>query len=223
MLNYWLFVEDNYGLLTDSIKEIAISYNGGKDCLVMLLLLLATIHKKYSSDVYSNPSLNLLPKDFKLDSIYINSEVPFPELTDFIHESTHEYHLNQITIKSSLKDGFQYYLDEVNSNIKVIIVGIRYSDPYGSQLKYEQATDHSWPEFIRIHPVLHWNYTDIWYFILGCNLLYCSLYDEGYTSLGGIDTTQKNDFLKVGDSYLPAYMLEEKADERERKGRAKHW
>ena len=52
-----------------SLQEIAISYNGGKDCLVMLILLMATIHKKFSSSEMNNPSVNILPPDYKLDSI----------------------------------------------------------------------------------------------------------------------------------------------------------
>lgn len=204
-----------------SIDEIAISYNGGKDCLVMLVLLMATIHHKYSSDDHTNPSVNLLPKDYKLDSIYVNSEVAFPELSDFIVESSRDYHLNLITVKSSLKEGFEHYLNNMNQKIKVIVVGIRYADPYGSQLQYEQTTDHDWPEFLRVHPVLHWNYVDVWDFLLGCDLPYCVLYDQGYTSLGGVDTTLPNEFLRTGGSYLPAYMLAEKADERERVGRIK--
>ncbi|KAM3123217.1 hypothetical protein ACQ2H7_003557 [Candidozyma auris] len=128
------------------------------------------------------------------------------------------HNLNPITIKSTLKEGFQTYLDE-NPKIKTIVVGIRYADPYGSMLQYEQTTDDGWPKFLRIHPILHWHYVDIWDFIIGCDLDYCSLYDKGYTSIGGVDTTTPNEFLKIGNKFLPAYMLEEYADERERLGR----
>lgn len=187
----------------------------------MLVLLLATIHKKFSSELNTNPSLNLLPKDYRLDSIYINSEHPFPEVNDFINSSTEHYHLNPIIIKSSLKEGFEKYLHEINQKVKTIIVGIRYADPYGSLLKYEQETDHNWPKFLRVHPILHWHYVEIWDFLVACNVDYCVLYDQGYTSLGGVDTTEPNVFLKTGNSFLPAYMLEEYADERERVGRIK--
>lgn len=204
-----------------SLDEIAISFNGGKDCLVMLVLLMATIHRKFSSDSTGNPKFNMLLPDYRLDSIYINSEEPFPELTLFIQQSTAEWGLNPITIKTSLKEGFEQYLESVHHTVKAIVVGIRYADPYGSQLKYEQATDHNWPKFLRIHPILHWHYVDIWDFLLACQIDYCSLYDKGYTSLGGVDTTEQNVFLKTGQTFLPAYMLEEYADERERVGRRK--
>lgn len=186
----------------------------------MLILLLAVIHKKFCSSNIDNSSL---PYNFKLDSIYINSEDQFPQLTDFIAESTNYYHLNSIMIKCSLKKGFEHYLKQINTNIRAIIVGIRYSDPYGSELKYEQTTDHNWPDFLRIHPILHWTYVEIWDFLVGTNLDYCEMYDLGYTSLGGISNTVPNPYLKVEgkEEYLPAYMLTERADERERLGRTK--
>ncbi|KAK6463727.1 hypothetical protein DFJ63DRAFT_335243 [Scheffersomyces coipomensis] len=205
---------DRHGL-----EEIAISYNGGKDCLVMLILILATIHKKHLAN--ANAHLHI-PKDYKLDSIYINSETPFPEVSAFIESSTNHYNLNPITIKSKLKEGFEYYLHDVNTKVKCIVVGIRYNDPYGSKLQYEDPTDHDWPKFLRIHPILHWNYVDIWDFLIGCDLDYCSMYDDGYTSLGGIHNTIPNPFLKkegTENDYYPAYTLVEKADERERMGR----
>lgn len=196
-----------------SLDQIAISYNGGKDCLVMLILFLSTIY-----EMSITKSDTELAPNFKLDSIYINSESPFPELSQFIEESTKYYHLNPIIIKLSLKAGFEQYLT-LNPKIKAIVVGIRYTDPYGADLECHQPTDHNWPHFMRVHPILHWNYIDIWDFILGCNLTYCHMYDLGYTSLGGVNNTLPNPYLKVDEGYLPAYMLTNEADERERLGR----
>ncbi|KAK6455544.1 uncharacterized protein RJT20DRAFT_48026 [Scheffersomyces xylosifermentans] len=211
----------NSAIENHGIEEIAISYNGGKDCLVMLIILLATIHEKFSTHSKDSP-YHSLPSDYKLDSIYINSEIPFPELSEFIETSTAYYHLNPIIIKASLKEGFQYYLNEINRTVRSIVVGIRHDDPYGSTLKYEVPTDHDWPKFLRIHPILHWNYVDIWDFLVGCNLDYCEMYNRGYTSLGGIKNTLPNPFLKQDNGdYLPAYMLTENADEKERLGRNK--
>lgn len=193
---------------TKSLNEISVSYNGGKDCLVMVVLILATIHK----------SKVQIPSNFKLASVYIDSESPFPAVSDFITKSTKLYHLNSITIRADLKLGFETYL-KTNPNITTVIVGIRYSDPYGSQLLYKQPTDHNWPTFLRYHPMLHWHYIEIWDFILTCKLKYCHMYDLGYTSLGGIHSTLPNPKLKTDSGFLPAYMLIDDADEYERLGR----
>lgn len=207
-------------MLTISLDEVAISYNGGKDCLVMLTLLLTAIHIKYR---HNGPTADgaFHVSDHEMDSIYIKSELPFPELTDFIERSSRQYHLNLFTIQSSLKAGFEHFLKNINPKVKRIVVGIRFSDPYGSELQYEQPTDHNWPEFIRIHPILHWQYCDVWHFLLCCNIRYCSLYSHGYTSLGGVESTVPNPYLRSKDGYLPAYALQEKSDERERLGRLK--
>ncbi|EGV62678.1 3'-phosphoadenosine 5'-phosphosulfate sulfotransferase [Yamadazyma tenuis] len=212
-----------------NLNQLAISYNGGKDCLVMLLIFLYAIYERSLQVEQLDPTTLPANDQFftkkylqthRMDSIYINSEDPFEEVSQFISTSTKHYNLNPISIKSSLKDGFEQYLNG-HPDIKAIIVGIRHSDPYGSSLSYEQETDHQWPKFIRVHPILHWNYVDIWDFIIGCNLDYCVLYDRGYTSLGGVKTTVPNPVLVHGGESAPAYAMTEDADDRERLGRNK--
>lgn len=199
------------------LEHVAVSYNGGKDCLVMFILVLAAIHELVFEGAIR------VSKKFKLDSIFIHSEDMFPELVEFIGLSTSHFAVNAILIKLSLKDGLEQYLTKINPNVLCIVIGVRHSDPHSAQLSAEQQTDSDWPRFTRIHPILDWSYMDIWDFIVGCGLDYCSLYDQGYTSLGGVESTVPNEFLRIDgtSSFLPAYMLREYADIRERAGRKK--
>ena len=192
------------------LEEIAILYNGGKDCLVMLLLLLTAIHIKFRGTP--------LPPQYKLDSIYIHSESQFPELLEFIELSTRRYHLNPILIRLDMKEGFEKYLLDT-PQIKAIVVGVRHLDPHGAALRFEHPTDGDWPRFLRIHPILDWKYVEIWDFLVGTDVDYCRRYDMGFTSLGGVLNTLENDYLRLGTGFLPAYMLREDADDRERDGR----
>ena len=56
-----------------------------------------------------------------------------------------------------------------------------------------------WPPFMRLNPILDWGYADVWAFLCTGRVAYCRLYDEGYTSLGGVHNTLPNRFGCVVD------------------------
>ncbi|MCJ1252247.1 3'-phosphoadenosine 5'-phosphosulfate sulfotransferase [Lignoscripta atroalba] len=177
-----------------SLSEISFSYNGGKDCLVLLILYLAALS--------THPSLPAL-----LESIYIVPPHPFSEVDTFVESSSSQYHLSLARYaKDSMKAAFADYLAE-KPEIKAIFVGTRRTDPHGADLTHFDMTDHGWPSFMRVQPVIDWHYVEIW---------------TGYTSLGGTTDTHPNPALRVegsgkmgqGWEYRPAYELEDDGEER---------
>jgi FAD synthetase len=60
-----------------------------------------------------------------------------------------------------MKPAFAQYLHN-NQNVKAVLVGTRRTDPHGAFLTYFDATDHGWPPFMRVHPVIDWHYWEIW-------------------------------------------------------------
>lgn len=92
-------------------------------------------------------------------------------------------------------------------------------DPNAEGQEYYCPSSDGWPPFMRVNPVLDWTYHDVWAFLRAARCAYCSLYDDGYTSLGGVHNTLPNAALKRADgSFAPAHAL---ADGRlERAGRA---
>lgn len=153
-----------------------------------------------------------------------NSIIPLADLP----RQKKETHEKVVTFR----DAFAYYL-ETHPNVKAIFVGTRRTDPHGGHLTHFDMTDGNWPKFMRIHPVIEWHLDEIWAFLRSPHLAnrksgkdfleYCSMYDEGYTSLGGVGDTLRNPKLRCvnletgEEEYRPAYTLTE--DDEERLGR----
>lgn len=206
------------------ISELSLSYNGGKDCLVLLVLFLASLHPHPSPE---NGGLTSIP------AIYALPPDPFPAVEEFVRSSAREYHLSIVKYttdppRSTLRSSFENYLN-LNPGVKAIFVGTRRTDPHGAKLTHFDRTDSGWPDFVRIHPVIDWHYAEIWTFIRHLGFEYCVLYDQGYTSLGGTTDTHPNPRLRIHPNsrddkpsqpagsdqhYLPAYELTEDVEER---------
>ncbi|KAF9874445.1 FAD synthetase [Colletotrichum karsti] len=212
-----------------SLEQISLSYNGGKDCLVLLIMLLACLARRFPSSSKSaetngsngsNGNTSSFPD--QVQAVYIVSKHPFAEVDDFVESSSSIYHLDVKRYAMSMKEGLEAYLGD-RPNVEAIFVGTRRTDPHGEKLTHFDPTDAGWPAFMRIHPVIDWHYAEIWAFIRHLEIPYCPLYDQGYTSLGGTQDTHPNPQLKKGNEngagFRPAYELTE--DDEERLGRDK--
>ncbi|RVX67658.1 hypothetical protein B0A52_08187 [Exophiala mesophila] len=267
----WQVIEE--ALDRYSFQHVSLSYNGGKDCLVLLIIYLAVLHSHYtrpSSSPQTNKS-DSFPQT--IPSIYAKPPDPFPSVSSFVDYSSRLYHLDLTHISTnpgphkkhrshsnpplttpppkldpstttsheipsptqskptiSFRDAFALYLDS-HPSVRAIFVGTRRTDPHGGHLTHFDPTDHNWPSFMRIHPVIDWHLSEIWCFLRspylrdledGSPLKYCAMYDQGYTSLGGVNDTLRNPELKYIDAngsekYRPAHEMT--WDEGERLGR----
>jgi FAD synthetase len=144
----------------NSLEEISLSYNGGKDCLVLLILLLVALSNHTSSATPSTTTKPSLPS--ALQSVYIVSAHPFPEVTKFVDYSITTYALSLSHYAMPMKAAFQKYLDDKEGKVKAILVGTRRTDPHGEKLGHFDMTDSGWPSFMRVHPVIDWHYAEIW-------------------------------------------------------------
>lgn len=196
----------------NSFPALSLSYNGGKDCLVLLILYLSLL-----ADHPDLPSA--------LPAIYIPTSSPFPAQEVFVEESSARYHLALSRHSHpSMRLAFSSYLSSADGGpVGAIFVGTRRTDPHGAKLTPFDMTDHGWPSFMRVHPVLEWHYAEVWAFLKKLGVQYCPLYDEGFTSLGGKEDTRPNPMLAIKDEtgevveFKPAYELVE--DQEERLGR----
>ncbi|XP_018315307.1 FAD synthase isoform X1 [Mycetomoellerius zeteki] len=182
-------------------NEIFISFNGGKDCTVVLHLA-ATVAK--------------LRNITSLLCLYVTDD-SFPEVEAFVESAAQYYGLEIIRMQRPIKSALSELLEEKHY-LKAALMGTRKGDPGSENLQAFTPTDPNWPQLIRVNPILHWSYSQVWTFLLKHNIPYCSLYDQGYTSIGNRNTTIRNPLLKDPNNpsfYLPAYTLTDKSAERE--------
>ena len=189
-------------------SNIAISFNGGKDNIVMLDLIKKTINNKYDMPMLFN----------------VSSDDEFDELKTFCCDIMKD---NNYIIKQYYGDMKKavYKLKSDYPSIKIIFMGIRKNDIIhkndiinSNNLPVFQVTDNNWPKYVRVYPILDMEYTEIWKYIKDNKLKYCKLYDQGYTSLGNKSKTFKNDKLMYYENgitkYKPAYDLTDEIYER---------
>ena len=212
--------------------RIGLSFNGGKDCTVVLHLLLAALEEQHQPSTTTQGSFEQASMDpaqmssscalsHSVMPFYFSSEDVFPQETAFVESTVNQFFLNDKNNSTLLKmqsrsnkEGVSYLVEE--QKIEAILMGTRSSDPDGVWLNgVFWPSSKGWPSFMRVNPCLCWSYQDVWTFLRFFGIKYCSLYDVGYTSIGSKSTTQPNPQLKIQadkggkdcPSYYPAYML----------------
>lgn len=156
-------------------QHCALSFNGGKDCTVLVHILSAVLRR-----LNGNQGLP------RIAALYITCPSPFAAVErfiDFCVSPMHGYNLDIISVSGGMKRGIATYLDGGGERrsasttttssgeggrpreIKAMFVGTRRDDPHGPQLAPRSWTDNDWPRVERIHPILDWTYADVWRFL----------------------------------------------------------
>ncbi|KAK4453185.1 hypothetical protein QBC34DRAFT_396544 [Podospora aff. communis PSN243] len=203
--------------------QLSLAYNGGKDCLVLLVLILSCLPSLFPEQPQlppqPTPSPTPSPPPQPLQAIYIAPPDPFPEVEDFVATSTQQYHLDLLRYALPMRRALESYLSD-RPSLRAIFMGTRRTDPHSEFLEHFSPTDADWPQFMRVNPLIDWHYAEIWAFIRQLELPFCCLYERGFSSLGGVTNTRPNPALALdaeGKSFRPAYELVR--DDEERLGR----
>ncbi|KAH8386653.1 hypothetical protein KR093_001786, partial [Drosophila rubida] len=191
------------------VDELIFCFNGGKDCTVLLDILMRYCRTQ------NIPSQNI-------PMLYIESDDSFSEIDQFVARCVTVYNVKLIKYKDSLKQALTNMTEDMPL-IKAVFVGSRNTDPHCDQLQPMQKTDNDWPDIMRLNPLLEWSYHDIWNYIHIYKVPYCSLYAQGYTSIGYKSNTLPNPHLKRSTlsnavlgacCFKPAWELADPAQER---------
>uniref|UniRef100_G3MTU6 FAD synthase n=1 Tax=Amblyomma maculatum TaxID=34609 RepID=G3MTU6_AMBMU len=191
-----------------TVEGLCLGFSGGKDCTIILHMLYAVLQKQLKPGEETTPQIQCL---------FMRSENMWPDTVSFIHNSAKLYNCDLTTLsEGSYKIAVQQYLAS-KPNIKAFLLGNRSTDPGGEKLKPFTPTDEGWPPVMRVFPVLDWSYRDVWDFIRDLSIPYCSLYDQGYSSIG-VNEAPNEVLMYLDDRgakrFKPAYMLEDTKLER---------
>mmetsp|Transcript_69634 Transcript_69634/g.123269 ORF Transcript_69634/g.123269 Transcript_69634/m.123269 type:complete len:564 (+) Transcript_69634:83-1774(+) len=183
--------------------EIAVSFNGGKDACVVLYLWLASLAAKAAEAGSDGPP----------QAIFFDSPDEFAEVRCFVKWVVETLGLKMVLVESkSFRLGME---DLVAGGLRAVVMGQRRGDPWMDKVDAFSPSDNNWPAFMRMNPIIDWNYSYIWVFLRTFGLPYCDLYDQGYTSLGSVASTKQNpSLLRPDGSFAPAYELSDWSMER---------
>lgn len=213
-------VQQSLTVIQDAIRlygahSVIVSFNGGKDAVVVLYLVLAVMAHVYEEEK-TQQSTRYRPR-----LLYFENDLEFPELLDFLQHVVNHLDLDMIAFEheTSFPQGLKV-LTKHNTiqSVKLpmaFVLGTRDTDPNaGNQERFAPSSSYM-PPFMRVNPILEWSYGQVWHFLRAFDLQYCSLYDQGYTSLGTIEDTRKCPGLQIhSQKYWPAYMLRDWDQER---------
>jgi FAD synthetase len=208
-------------------QRVVSSFNGGKDAVVVMHLLRAAV-AKYSHDQHLSTGSNTI---IQPSFIYFAITEEFPEVLSFIQQTEARFQLQLLRYDCGIIQGLERYIHSLSdpNPIVAFVLGTRAGDSNAAGQDVFCPSSLWMPvPFMRVNPILKWSYGQVWKFLRDFELPYCSLYDEGYTSLGKTSDTLPNPYLRrkevessQEDRYWPAHMLADWTKERAGRGSGK--
>ena len=88
-----------------------------------------------------------------------------------------------------------------NKGVKALATAIRW-DEQDARIEEDYFSPRDNPDHLRVHPILHFKERDIWDTIHTHNIPFCSLYYQGYRSLGAKGSTTKSSDIPAWEQDL---------------------
>ena len=191
-----------------NLSRVLIAFNGGKDCTLLVYLVVAVAEDISRSREFTvHGAIRLL--NIREES---DPEI-FTEIDQFATALSQQLGIQSIEIAGDMKFG----LSQVSQNfpeVEAIFMGTRSTDPNAHWMKPFCLTSPGWPQINLIAPLLELSYHQVWRLIDGLALEVCELYTRGYTSIGRKSNTKPNPLLRVSTGYKHARELSDESMER---------
>jgi len=152
-----------------------LAFSGGKDsCAILALAKMAGV---------------------KFDAHYSMTTIDPPELYHFIRtehpevmwhrpEQTFLQKVVTVGIPNRMARWCCEYLKEGGGDGRVVLTGVRWAESAKRAKRRMTETCYRDQGKQYLHPIIDWSDQDVWEFIRGNNIKYCSLYDEGKKRIG---------------------------------------
>lgn len=129
----------NKTLDTYESREIFLSFNGGKDCTVLL-------------HMFANLFKNRHPNETLL-CLYIQPENSFDEIEEFIVECQKQYPIKMEIIRGTVKSAL-FGICQRYPHLKAVVMGCRQTDPYCSNLnEFQVKSIDSFVHSVSLHSI----------------------------------------------------------------------
>jgi FAD synthetase len=186
-----------------NLDRILVAFNGGKDCTILLHLILLGIQ-------------SLATTTGRIRLVYFRDvpEETFSEVEEFVEEVKNRYNMECIEVNNGNMKIAMEYIVQNHAEVNAIFMGTRSTDPNAGWMDYICSTSAGWPSMNLVAPLLHMSYAEVWRIIHELQIPYCSLYSRGYTSIGKRSNTLPNPLLNNGSEFLHADQLMDETKER---------
>jgi 3'-phosphoadenosine 5'-phosphosulfate sulfotransferase (PAPS reductase)/FAD synthetase len=173
-------------------EAIGISFNGGKDSVVMMELLIEHV----GADTVSKCHIFMFGEDDEFEDIRTFRE-------SYLAHRLPAAVLQTLPQHYGIRGGLEVLRNE--HSLEAVFIGTRKDDPSAKYQKTSmEPTTAGWPQMMRYCPVFEFCYHEVWMFLSTRSVPVCKLYGCGYTSLGRIALTVPNQALLITDADAPA-------------------
>ncbi|HDQ39416.1 MAG TPA: phosphoadenosine phosphosulfate reductase family protein [Desulfonatronum sp.] len=180
-------------------RRAAVAWTAGKDSTVVLWLWRSLLLEMNQTPVLA---------------VNLDTGVKFPEVTALRDELATEWAV-ELKIQVPDVDFLHYPLARdklecckdlkilplqralTQMDIAALLTGLR-RDEHPDRMDRDVWERRQNPDHVQVNPILNWTEMDVWAFILDRGLPYCSLYDQGYRSLGCMPCTQPVELVENG-------------------------